>query len=210
MATLAQLSADVAGWLDRRDVEPLIPGWIAMAEADMRQMLRARCMVVKATQQIDAPLISLPADFATMASIRDLTTGKLLKLEDDFTGPLYGDGSCPVTSYRLQGDCIEFLPHPFIPDPPLLSWVPQPVEMTWFRAPKPLRDPQDTNPVLEQHYAVYLFGTCKYGGMFELDDDRATQMKTAFIEAVTAVNLWFETSTYSGAPLRAAPPARAF
>ena len=207
MASLAQLTNDVMGWLNRRDVAPLIPGWIAMAEADMRQMLHARCMVVKATQQIDAPLISLPADFASMASIRDLTTGRNLKLEDDFTGPLYGDGSRPVTSYRLQGDCIEFLPHPFIPDPPQLSWVPQAVEMTWFRAPQPLQAATDTNPVLEQHYAVYLFGTTKYGAIFELDDDRATQMDGEFIKAVTAVNMWFETSTYSGAPLRAAPVA---
>jgi hypothetical protein len=34
-------------------------------------------------------------------------------------------------------------------------------------------------------------------------------MDAAFIKAVTSVNMWFETSTYSGAPLRAVP-MRAF
>ena len=207
MASLAQLTADVQGWLNRRDVAALIPGWIAMAETDMKQMLRVRAMVTNATQQIDAPLISLPANFASMAALRHLTTGKLLTLEDDWTGPLYGDGTCPVTSYRLVGDCVEFLPHPFVPDPPQLSWIPESVRMTWFRAPQPLQAATDTNPVLEQHYAIYLFGVCKYGAMFELDDARATQMGDAFVNAVMAANVAYESANYSGAPLRAAPVA---
>lgn len=74
-----------------------------MTETDIREQLRARVMVVNATQDIDAPLISLPADFASMGAIRDAMTGKSLTLEDNWTGPLYGDGTQPVTSYRLVG-----------------------------------------------------------------------------------------------------------
>ena len=210
MASLAQLTNDVLGWLNRRDVAPLIAGWVSMAEADIKQQLRVRAMVQNATQAIDAALISLPADFAAMGAMRDALTGKLLDLEDDWTGPLYGDGTCPVTAYRLVGDCVEFLPHPWVPDPPLIGWQPQLVRMTWFRAPKPLQSSEDTNAVLEQHYATYLFGTCKYGAMFELDDDRASQMTKEFTAAVAAANMAYETANYSGAPLRAALPARAF
>lgn len=191
------------GWLDRRDIEPLIQGWVQMAETDIREQLRARCMVVRATQDIDAAFISLPAEFASMESLRDATTGKLLSLEDDFSGPLFGDGSCAVTSYRLSGDCIEFLPHPFIPDPPELHWQPQRVAMVWYQGPKPLRDPQDTNKILEQLYGCYLFAVCRYGAMFELDDARASQMKDAYEGAVATANLWKQVSDYSGAPLRA-------
>ena len=205
MASLAQLTNDVIGWLNRRDVQPLIPGWITMAEADIKAQLRVRAMVHNATQQIDAALISLPEDFAAMAAMRDAVTGKLLDLEDDWTGPLYGDGTCPSTAYRLVGDCVEFLPHPFVPDPPELSWQPQLVRMTWFRAPQPLQSSEDTNGVLEQHYAAYLFGVCKYGAMFELDDARAGQMTNAFTGVVAAANMAYETANYSGAPLRAAP-----
>lgn len=205
MASFAQLTRDVMGWLDRRDVEPLVPGWVSMAEADIKEQLRVRAMVQNATQQIDAALISLPADFAAMGALRSAVTGKLLDLEDDWTGPLYGQQDSPVTAYRLVGDCVEFLPHPYVPDPPQISWQPQLVRMTWFRAPKPLQDAQDTNGVLEQHYAVYLFATCKYGAMFELDDDRATQMTNAFVATVAAANMAYEMANYSGAPLRAAP-----
>ena len=63
--------------------------------------------------------------------------------------------------------------------------------------------------MLETHYAIYLFGICKYGAMFELDDDRAAQMTNAFTSAVAAANIAYESANYSGAPLRAAP-VRAF
>jgi hypothetical protein len=209
MASLAQLQNDVMGWLNRRDIAALVPGWVTMTEADITQMLRTRAMVTNATQDVDADLVSLPPDFASMAALRNLATGKLLALEDDWTGPLYGDGTRPTTSYRLVGDAIEFLPHPVIPDPPQLGWQPMQVRMTYFRAPVPLKAASDTNAVLEAHYQVYLFGLCKYGAMFELDDARASQMTSAFVQAVTDINIWFENSTYSGAPLRAAP-AKAF
>ena len=196
-------------WLDRRDIEPLVGGWITMAENEMTELLRARCMEVAAVQSIDAPLISLPADFASMASLRDATTGKLLALEDDWTGPLQGDGG-QASAYRIVGECIEFLPWPTLPDPPLIGWQPQAVRMVWYRAPHPLVAPQDSNPVLEKHYACYLFGTVKWGALFELDDDRAAQASKEFVEAVTAANTWKDTARYSGAPLRSVLPTTVF
>jgi len=211
MASLAQLTSDVMGWLGRRDITTLIHGWVLMTETDIAEQLRVKAMVTNATQPVDAALISQPPDFAAMEALRDMATGKLLTLEDDWTGPLYGDGTCPVTSYRLVGDCIEFLPHPSIPDPVPAGWQPSlSVRMTYFKAPKPLKVAGDTNPVLEQHYAIYLFGVCKYGSMFELDDDRATQMTNAFTMATAAANQAYEGAKYSGAPLRAALPARGF
>lgn len=203
MASLAQLQADVLAWLNRRDITDRIAGWVQMTETDISMTLRARPMVQRATQQIDAAYISLPTNFCAMESIRDPITGKLLDLEDDFSGPLFGNGTEPVRAYRLTGDCIEFLPHPAIPDPPVLDWQPQSVSMVWYAAPKPLLEPQDTNPVLERLYAVYLFGVCRYGAMYELDTDRAAQMGNAFGDVVTAANNWKVAADYSGAPLRA-------
>jgi len=206
MASLADLTNDVAAWLNRRDVGPLIPSWVRMAETDIAQLLRARCMVVRGDQAIEADQISLPSDWIAAESIRFKDCGKLLSLEDHFTGPLAGGPACgcashPSWAYRFVGSCIEFLPHPVIPADP--AWQPQIVKMAWYAKPRPLKDPQDTNAVLEQHYAVYLFGACRYGAMFELDDDRAAQMQGKLEEAVAAANMWKAASDYSGAPLRA-------
>ena len=81
-------------------------------------------------------------------------------------------------------------------------WVPQQVLMGHYALPTPLILPSDTNAVLENLYGVYLFGLCKYGAMFELDDTRAQQMDAAFQQAVTRADLHKQQSDYSGAPYR--------
>jgi hypothetical protein len=157
-------------------------------------------MVQRATQAIDAPFIGLPAGFITMESLSDDATGTLLTLEDHFTGPNIYRGN-KVTSYRLVGDCLEFLPHPT-----LTVTLPeqfQTVNMAWFSAPDPLRDPQDSNAVLERHYGVYLWGLLRYAMKYEFDPDRTQQADTEFLTAVEAANRWKSQADYSGAPLRA-------
>jgi hypothetical protein len=74
--------------------------------------------------------------------------------------------------------------------------------MAWYAKPQPLINDTDTNTVLEALYAVYLFGVCKYGAMFELDDDRAAQTDAQWQQAVTRANNWKQFSDYSGAPFR--------
>src|SRR4249920_1098311 len=172
-----------------------------MVETEIAETLRARCMVTSGVQPIDAAYITLPADFAQMESIRDATSGELLKLKDEWSGHWVGRQSSAwqegavvgavgqvCTSYRLVHDCIEFLPHPIIPDPPDPDHLWQQVLMGWYAKPKPLLLPSDTNTVLEALYGVYLFGLCKYGAMFELDDDRAAQADAAFQQQVTRAN----------------------
>src|SRR5215471_9157523 len=162
-----------------------------MVETEIAETLRARCQVVFGTQAIDAPYITMPPDFAAMESIRDNTSGELLELKDEWSGSWYDtynvsaqvNPQAPCSAYRLLQDCIEFLPHPYIPTPPDPSWQPQ--------------------PVLDTLYGVYLFGACKYGAIYELDDERAAQMDAAFQQTVTRANLHKQQSDYSGAPMRA-------
>jgi hypothetical protein len=215
VATYQQLIDDTQAWLNRRDILPLIPGWVLMVETEIAQTLRARCMVTSGIQPIDSAYISLPTDFATMESIRDATSGEKLELKDQWSGHWTGgQGSgwvagglagapSPCVAYRLVHDCIEFLPHPVIPDPPDPNWVPQKILMGWYAKPRPLKLPTDTNAVLDQLYGVYLWGVCKYGALFELDDDRAQQCDAQFQQAVTRADLHKQQSDYSGAPFRA-------
>jgi hypothetical protein len=172
-------------------------------------------MVTSGVQKIDAYYIDLPASFAAMESIRDNVTGELLTLKDQWSGSwiaaympnswnVYSqlNATAPSTAYRLLADCIEFLPHPTIPDPPDPAWVPQQVLMGWYAKPTPLLLPNDTNPVLETFYGLYLYGVCKLGAIWALDDDRAAQMDGQWQQTVTRANLWKQQSDYSGAPFR--------
>jgi hypothetical protein len=213
--TYQNLIDDVCGWLNRRDILPRIPSWVAMVETEMAETLRARCMVTSTEQDINAYAITLPFDFATMASIRDATSGEMLELKDEWSGHWTGPGTSAwvdgavvgavgqvCTAYRLVHDCIEFLPHPVIPDPVDPTHVWQRVMMNYYAKPRPLVAPTDTNPILEQLYAVYLWGVIKNGALFELDDDRAAQADAMFQQVVTRANNWKQFSDYSGAPLR--------
>ena len=214
MASLQQLSDDVQGWLNRRDVASLIPGWVSMVETEIAQTLRARCMVTSGVQSLDAAYINLPANFAAMESIRDAVSGEMLILNDEWSGHWTSKYSnawvsgavVPTvqcsTRYRIVADCIEWLPHPIVPDPPNPFWVPQQVLMGWYAKPTPLILPSDTNAVLENLYGVYLWGILKMGALFELDDARAAQADAQFQQAVTRADLWKQQSDYSGAPYR--------
>jgi hypothetical protein len=219
MASLAQLQADVASYLNRQDIltNGIMPGLISAVETELAQTLRARCQVASAIQPIDAAYIALPSDFATMESIRDNTTGELLQLRDEWSGhwsnqyqPIGSQPydaitalSGPSCAYRLVANCIEFLPHPQVPNPPDPSWVPQSVLMGWYRKPRPLLLPTDTNPILENLYSVYLYGVAAGAAVWALDNERAAQMDAAWQQAVTRANLHKQQSDYSGAPLRA-------
>jgi hypothetical protein len=217
MASLSQLQADVAGYLNRSDFITLglFPGWVSMLEVELAETLRSRCQVVTGIQNIDATFIALPSDFATMESIRDNVTGEMLVLKDQWSGHWFPDQQDdrnwpastlfqiqpPTTyAYRIVGNCIEWLPHPVIPDPPDPTWVPQQVLMGWYQKPVPLLLPTDTNVILEQHYGVYLYGLCKTGAIWALDDPRAAQMDAQYQQVVTRANLWKQSSDYSGAP----------
>ncbi|HEY2618725.1 MAG TPA: hypothetical protein VGI78_15395, partial [Acetobacteraceae bacterium] len=168
MASLQQLQDDVLSWLNRRDCIGLLPGWTLAVETEIAETLRARCQMVSAIQAIDATYIALPSDFATMAAIRDNTSGANLELKDEWSPKGGGwqapyavysgtypsvywqiNPASPCYAYRLVADCIEFLPHPNIPDPPDPAHVFQTVLMSYYQKPKPLLLPADTNPILE-------------------------------------------------------------
>lgn len=213
MASFAALSEDVMSWLNRRDIEPRIPGLVRLVETEIAETCRTKYQLARARQLIDSAYITLPPNFTTMESIRDYTSGEMFELKDVWSGhwgdpPDYVGGPC--MAYRVLGDCIEFLPHPMIPDPPDPAWRPQEVLMGWFAKPvsgdafmPALINSADTNPILENLYGIYLFGIIKFGAIFELDDARIQQADAQFQQVVTRANLWTQQSAYSGAPLRA-------
>ena len=212
MASLQQLSDDVISYLNRRDALDRMASWVTLVETQIAETCRTRAQLVSGDQLLDSAFIALPADFATMESICDYTTGKELELTDawsrgyfaEYSGqdPPQTNPTAPVTAYRIKADCIEFLPHPFIPDPPDPAYVFQKITMGYYQKPRPLLLPADTNPVLERHYSIYLWGILKEAALWALDDDRAAQADAQFQQHVTRANLWIQQSNYSGAPLR--------
>lgn len=216
--TLQELNDEVGSYLNRRDYQSVFAGWVQAVETEMAETMRTKFQLKSGYQNIDAPEISLPVDFASMESIVDAVTGVNLVLKDTWSGsrfmPQQDDitynsqpawiNTTPPTSYayRVIGTCIEFLPWPMIPDPPDPTWQPQQVLMRYYARPTPLLLPADTNPILLNFPETYLYGVCKRGAIWALDDDRAAQMDAQYQQVVTRANTWTQQSQYSGAPFR--------
>ena len=219
MASLQQLNDDVGSYLNRQDYQGPFPSWVLAVETELAETLRSKFQLTSGTQSIDSAYISLPTNFATMESIRDATTGVNLVLKDTWSGswfepqqdditynsqPAWINTTAPVCwAYRILAECIEFLPHPLIPDPPNPLWQPQQVQMNWYTKPVPLLLPSDTNAILDNLYETYLWGVIQRGALWALDDERAQQADAKFQQAVTRANLWTQQSQFSGAPYRA-------
>ena len=93
MASYGQLQADIKAYLKRQDIDAIIPSWVLATETDIAEMLRARAMIVRSTQPIDANFITLPTDFIKFESVTTACCGASLALEDYWTGPLPSDGA---------------------------------------------------------------------------------------------------------------------
>lgn len=216
--TLQELNDEVGSYLNRRDYQSVFPGWVQAVETEMAETMRSKFQLEAGYQDIIAPQITLPPDFASMESIVDDTTGVNFELKDTWTGSRYAPqqdditynaqpawiNTLPIASYayRVIGTCIEFLPWPKIPNPPDPTWQAQRVFMRWYARPTPLLLPSDTNAILLNFPETYLYGVLKRGAIWALDDERAAQMDAQYQQVVTRANTWTQQSQYSGAPMR--------
>jgi len=218
-SSLQQLNDDVGSYLNRRDYQSTFPSWVLAVETELAETLRSKFQFTSGNQAIDSEYIALPNNFASMESIRDATTGNNLVLKDTWSGSWFpdqqDDRNWPASTlfqvqppvcwaYRILGNCIEFLPHPQIPNPPDPTWVPQSVQMYWYQKPTPLVNPTDTNPILDNLYETYLYGVLVRAGVWakETADDIGV-WDAKYQQAVTRANLWTQQSQFSGAPFTA-------
>jgi hypothetical protein len=73
----AQLNQAIMAWLHRTvfrtpasDTFDAVAGFIALAEQGLNDSLRARCMVVRATQSVEGQYMTLPCDYLEMLDAR--------------------------------------------------------------------------------------------------------------------------------------------
>jgi len=216
MASLQQLQDDIISYINRRDILSVFPSWVLAVETELAETLRSKFQLTSATQNIDSEYIALPANFASMESIRDATTGNNLVLKDTWSGSWFpdqqDDRNWPASTlfqvqppvcwaYRIRANCLELLPHPVIPNPPDPTYVFQSIEISYYQKPIPLINPTDTNPILDALYEVYLYGVLKRASIWAKDDPNDTAVyDTQYQQVVTRANLWTQQSQYSGAP----------
>jgi hypothetical protein len=124
----AQLNAAILAWLHRASFSTpvanpfdVVTGFIALAEEDMNTRLRARCMVIRASQQIDGQYTTLPCDWLEPVDIRLANGGPPIDIATRYqTANAYWQHTAGLTGANApEGFGIDYMP---ILNPPAIPW----------------------------------------------------------------------------------------
>lgn len=193
LATYSDLKAEVASWLRRGDLAAEIPGFIALAEAQMNRRLRVRPMAARLAVSFAAEYADLPADFLAERELTVTAGGAAQRLA--YLAPEQMDVCTRTTSsgqprfYGLYGGQLRL--HP-APDRAYAG------ELVYLQAIPALSDANPSNWVLQSHPDAYLYGALAQSAPYLRADERLATWATLF----TGVMADIEASDRTGSAAR--------
>jgi len=192
--TYDTLGTTVSNYLDRSDLDAVIPTFIELCEAKLKRRLRHWKMEKRATASTVASqrTLALPLDFLEMRSIK-LNTSPTKTLE--YLTPTLLNwnsySSAQPSYYTIVGNELHF---ETTPD------AVYEVEMYYY-AFDPLSDADPSNWILTEHPDIYLYGTLLEAESFLMNDPRLQIWKMSFEEVLASLNKAGDRASHSGAPL---------
>jgi hypothetical protein len=187
------LLASVAGWLMRDDLTSVIPDFVTLAETDMCQRLRLRCMLTRSTATLGTDgYEELPADFLQMWRLvlddEELAFAPTVRMAGY---ALDWAGSAPMY-YSIVGEQIQFSP---------AGSGGGALEMTYYAKPAALSVSNTTNVLLEASPALYLYGTLLQASPYLNDDARVQTWGQLYTRAAELVQAADDAAEFSAGPL---------
>ncbi len=176
LATYSDLKAEAASWLRRSDLTAEIPGFIALAEAQMNRRLRVRSMAARLAQSFGGEYADLPADFLAERELTVTAGGTAHRLA--YLAPEQMDVCTRTVSsgrprfYGLYGGQLRL--HP-VPDQTYAG------ELVYLQAIPALSDANPCNWVLAQHPDAYLYGTLAQSAPYLRADERLATWAGLFL-----------------------------
>jgi hypothetical protein len=192
--TYDTLRTTVGDYLDRSDLDSVIPTFVQLAEAKLRRRLRHWKMEKRATADtvVGQRTLELPSDFLEMRNIK-LNTDPVTVLE--YLPPAIMNWSSSGTGtpgyYTIIGSELHFESTP--------AEIFE-VEMYYY-AFEELDESNTTNWVLTDHPDIYVYGTLLEAESFLMNDPRLQIWKMGFEEGLTSLNKSGDKASHSGAPL---------
>lgn len=190
------LKAEIADWLNRRDLEGVIPTFIRLLESQVERDLRVREMVARATASLTEEFTELPSDFlAVQHAIINATKPVVLQW-------------VPMQEIdRLQAETDPGVPHHYTIIGNELEVSPIPdreyeIEIVYYTEIPRLSDTQQSNWLLERHPDVYLYGALMEAAPYLKNDDRVGLWTSALDSILEDIRIADERATKGGAPLK--------
>ncbi len=202
--TYANLQASMADWLNRADLVPQIPSFIALMEAAINKDPRARIQpsVVIATAQVANELTPVPADYiqmqtlAVQGSTRFPGGLELLTPSQIRQYRAFHQTAGEPQYYAIIGGQIKLLP---LPDKEYT------LEMEYYAKLPPLSDSNPTNWLLQSNPDVYLYGSLIHAEPYLKNDERVQTWGNLYSSAMEALNVTDDRALLSGATLKMRP-----
>ena len=173
----SELKTAISSWLDRSDLDSVIPDFIALAEARHRRDFKLRRMETRVTANTiaDTEYYTLPDNFIAMRNIQ-LNTDPKTALEyltpEQMDRVNAGSSTGKPKAYSIIGNNFQLRP---IPDSVYE------IEMLYFKYFTPLSDSNTTNDMLTYHPDAYLYGALVEAEPY-LQNDKRIQVWSGYYD----------------------------
>jgi hypothetical protein len=192
VTTYAGLVTSVQNWLNRPDLDAMVPDFIDLLEAELNRELRVPDM--EDTVDLDAEaIVDLPTDFLELRSLTVDTTPRTELIqaplaqievfyESDTTGrPAYfsiSDGAIKLGPEPVEGYTLR---------------------LAYYKVIPALSPDDQTNWLIVSHPDVYLWGTLALAEAFIWDDPRVPMWRSAFDSALDSLKRHGRRKRHGGA-----------
>ena len=198
--TYTSLKASIANWLNRSDLTAEIQDdFIKLTEADLNSKLRVRSMIAQTDITINAETAALPTDFLQIRNFYILSGQTKTPLV--YTTPASMDTTSGTsttglpTTFTILGDTLRFSPKP---DATYTA------KMNYFKKFPALSSSVATNYILENHTAIYLYGSLFHAANFlgGINPQQIQTWQQMFATALERLELNDREDEYNGSPLQ--------
>jgi hypothetical protein len=167
----------VSNWLDRSDLDPRIPEFVALLEARLNRLLRTLNMEITLLQVANSETMPLPSDFRMLrfAYLEGSPDRPLRQISPSATPTLYAGESGTPVAFSISGRNMTLIP------PPAGDVT---VSLTYFRRIPALTASVPQNWLLTEHADIYVWGTLNQAAIYIRDPDAINFTKALMDEAI--------------------------
>jgi len=200
LTTYTTLKSSIANWLNRSDLTSEIQDdFIKLTEADLNSKLRVRAMITQADITVNAETAALPTDFLQIRNFYILSGATKTPLV--YTTPASMDTTSGTsttgkpTTYTILGDTFRFSPKP---DTTYTA------KINYYKRFPALSSTVTTNYVLENHPAIYLYGSLFHAANFlgGINPQQVQSWQLMYSTAMERLELNDREDEYNGSPLQ--------
>ena len=201
--TYATLKTSIANWLNRTDLsDEIADDFIKLTEADLNAKLRIRQMEQIDTVTIDSETVAVPTGFKSVRSFYILLSSVKYPLEyitpHNFFEIRGGSRSGRPRSYTIEADNeteqFRFGPSP---DTSYTGYL------SYYKSIAALSSSNTTNPILDKHPGIYLYGSLYHASNFlgGMDPQQTQNWLQMYVAALERCENNDKQDSYGGAPV---------